>query len=106
MNKKPWEYGALRVSDNKKYMQNGEKPFFWLGDTAWLMFCGLNKEEITTYLENRAAKGYNVIQVTLAHKWPVETVDGRVAFFDEDFTKPDTEPGSYWETVDFAVEKA
>lgn len=106
MNKKPWEYGALRVSENKKYMQNGDRPFFWLGDTAWLMFCGLNREEITTYLENRAAKGYNVIQATLAHQWPVQTIDGREAFFEEDFTKPDTEPGSYWETVDFAIEKA
>ena len=27
----------LRVSENGKYFMEGDKPFFWLGDTAWLM---------------------------------------------------------------------
>ncbi len=43
---KPWEYGPLRVSDNKRYMQNGDQPFFWLGDTAWLLLCKCSIEEI------------------------------------------------------------
>ena len=34
---KPWEYGILRVSDNQRYLCNGDQPFFWLGDTAWCM---------------------------------------------------------------------
>ncbi len=103
---KPWEYGPLRVSDNKKYMMNGDRPFFWLGDTAWLLFCKLTKEEIAVYLENRAQKGYNVIQITISHKWPTETVDGRCAFLHNDMCQPDLEPGSFWETVDYTVKKA
>ena len=42
---KAWEYGKLRVSDNRKYLCNGDRPFFWLGDTAWLMFAKLTEEE-------------------------------------------------------------
>ena len=35
---KLWDNGRLRVSDNQRFLQfeNG-KPFFWLGETAWLM---------------------------------------------------------------------
>jgi hypothetical protein len=30
---------ALRVSENGRYLVGPEgKPFFWLGDTAWLLF--------------------------------------------------------------------
>ena len=27
----------LRISKSGKYFENGDGPFFWLGDTAWLM---------------------------------------------------------------------
>lgn len=106
MFKKPWENGPLRVSDDKRYMLNGEEPFFWLGDTAWLMFCTLTRDEIDAYLRNRAEKGYNVIQITLAHKWPTETVDGINAFLDEDFTKPNLQKDGFWDLVDFTLERA
>ena len=53
MFEKPWNHGSLHISDNKQFFQNGEKPFFWLGDTAWLMFCTLTREEIEdAYEEN------------------------------------------------------
>ena len=106
MQKKPWEYGTLSVSDDKQFFQNGDTPFFWLGDTAWLAFCGLTREEIDLYLENRAQKGFNVIQITVAHKWPVETLDGKKAFLDEDMTKPNLETNGFWELVDHTVKKA
>lgn len=103
---KPWENGPLTVSEDKRFMQNGDKPFFWLGDTAWLMFCTLTREEIDAYLRNRAEKGYNVIQITLAHKWPVTTADGIDAFLDEDFTKPNTQKGGFWDLVDYTLRRA
>ena len=43
------------------------KPFFWLGDTAWLLFEKLSAEEIKYYLSDRAEKGFNVVQATLLH---------------------------------------
>lgn len=103
---KPWENGLLKVSENKRYFQNGDKPFFWLGDTAWLLLCHLTKEQIAAYLENRAEKGFNVIQVTISHKWPTQTVDGKQAFIDGDMTKPDLSPEGFWDLLDYAVKKA
>ena len=64
---KPWEYGPLTISENKRYFKNGNQPFFWLGDTAWLLFCGISEEDAYVYLKNRADKGYNVIQAVLVY---------------------------------------
>lgn len=57
----------LGVSENKKYLLCGNKPFFWLGDTAWLLFHKLNCEEAYIYLKNRVEKGFNVIQAVLVY---------------------------------------
>src|SRR5881398_2507175 len=53
----------LKVSPNGRYFvdQHG-KPFFYLGDTCWLLFQRLNHEEVDEYLKDRAAKGFTVIQ--------------------------------------------
>jgi len=44
----------LRISDNKRFIEteNGD-PFFWLGDTGWLLFTKLTREETEKYLEDR-----------------------------------------------------
>lgn len=67
MDMKNWEKGPLRVSGNGRYLMNGEEPFFWLGDTAWLLFQKCTLEEAYIYLKNRKDKGYNVIQAVLIH---------------------------------------
>src|SRR3954454_19331253 len=53
----------LKVSPNGRYFvdQNG-KPFFYLGDTCWLLFQRLDRGEVDEYLKDRAAKGFTVIQ--------------------------------------------
>src|SRR5437879_10925622 len=53
----------LKISPNGRYFvdQSG-KPFFYLGDTCWLLFQRLNHEEVDEYLKDRAAKGFTVIQ--------------------------------------------
>mgnify|MGYP002574438527 CR=1 FL=1 len=50
---KYWERGALRVSENRKYLKNGDTPFFWLGDTAWLLLQQSSGEDARIYLKNR-----------------------------------------------------
>ncbi len=56
----------LRVSpDHRSLVKEDGTPFFYLGDTAWELFHRLNREEATTYLEDRAKKGFTVI-----HGWP------------------------------------
>ena len=62
---------SLRVSDNKRYLVVSEastgqnRPFFWLGDTAWELFHRLDLTEADRYLKKRAEQGFTVIQVVL-----------------------------------------
>ncbi len=58
----------LKVKGN--YLYENKKPFFWLGDTAWLLFEKLSNDEIRLYLKNRKLLGYNVIQAVLVHSIP------------------------------------
>jgi hypothetical protein len=57
----------VQVSPTGRYFvdQRGT-PFFWLGDTAWPLFAVYSREEAETYLADRAAKGFTVIQGVLA----------------------------------------
>lgn len=59
----PWDNGKLKVNENGRYLQheNGA-PFFWQGDTGWLLFQRLNRDEVKQYFANRRDKGFNVIQ--------------------------------------------
>ena len=55
--------GKLKVSENRRFLVTAEgRPFFYLGDTAWELFHRLNREEAERYLEDRAEKGFTVIQ--------------------------------------------
>ena len=53
----------LKVSENRRFLvyEDG-RPFFYLGDTAWELFHRLNREEADRYLQDRARKGFTVIQ--------------------------------------------
>lgn len=97
----------LEISDNNRYIvtENGE-PFFWLGGTAWELFHRLNREEATIYLEDRASKGFTVIQaVILAELDGLNTPNayGETPLINNDPTKPNEK---YFEHVDFIVKKA
>ncbi len=103
----------LRISDNQRYLVNAEgKGFFYLGDTAWELFHRLNREEATRYLENRAQKGYTVIQaVALAELDGLNDPNayGHRPLVNNDPLRPDVKDGAendYWDHVDFIVRKA
>lgn len=107
---------TLRVSENKRYLvdENGN-PFFWLGDTGWLLFSKLNREEVDEYLTNRAEKGFNVIQVMVLHSLNATNVYGDSALIGENVATPLVTAGNdfrdsmqydYWDNVDYVVEKA
>ncbi len=105
----PFQSGAQRliVSENHRFlMRDDGAPFFWLGDTAWELFHRLNREEAVEYLENRAAKGFTVIQaVVLAERdgLRVPNAYGDLPLIDMDPSKPNE---AYFEHVDFIVNKA
>lgn len=96
---KPWDYGPLRVNETERYFSNGKQPFFWLGDTAWLLFSRLTENEAYDYLTNRKQKGYNVIQATLIHEWPQKNFEGANALEYNSFSTPDLASG-YWQRID------
>jgi len=82
------------------------KPFFYLGDTAWELFHRLTREEATTYLQDRACKGFTVIQaVVLAELDGLNTPNayGHTPLHRNDPTQPNE---AYFEFVDFVVQKA
>lgn len=106
----------LEVAPNNHYFQTVDgKPFFWLGDTGWLTFGKLSREEMNTYFQDRKAKGYNVVQVMVLHTLAVKNVYGDAALINEDVSKPLITAGNnfanpaeydYWDHVDYALEVA
>lgn len=107
---------ALKVSENHRYLvdENGE-PFFWLGDTGWLLFTKLNREDAEKYLTDRANKGYNVIQVMMLHGLGVKNAYGDSALIKQNVAHPaitegkdvaDTTQYDFWDHMDFVIDKA
>ena len=98
----------LSISGNGRYFCMEDEPFFWLGDTAWLLFQKLSYEEALVYLDNRAAKGFNVIQATLVHTEQYANPAGSPALLNDDFTSPnpDSSPNAYWPQVRRIVDAA
>lgn len=97
----------LRVSANGRFLVHaGGQPFLYLGDTAWELFHRLCREEAAEYLEDRAAKGFTVIQaVVLAESdgLRVPNVFGDLPLHNEDPAKPNE---AYFKHVDWIVERA
>lgn len=116
MGQTPWDNGALKVSENGRYLQhtNG-KPFFWLGDTCWLLAQKLNRDEVKTYFADRKAKGFNVVQTVVVQMLTDKSVYEDSPIVDGDITKLSITPGNdpadatqydYWDHVDFIIETA
>ena len=103
----------LKVSDNHHFLvTESGAPFSWLGDTAWEIFHRLTREEADRYLQNRADKGFTVIQaVALAEFDGLHEPNayGHKPLIDDDPTRPDVRDGpanDYWDHVDYIVKKA
>jgi acetyl esterase/lipase len=106
---------SIAVSANGRFLTSDGKPFFWLGDTGWMMLEKLNRTETEKYLENRRLKGFNVIQVMLLHGLSAITVDGDSALINKNVASPKLIKGEpseittkrgYWENLDFVVDLA
>jgi hypothetical protein len=97
---------GLRVSKNSRFLEATDgKPFFWLGDTGWLMFQKLDRAETERYLEDRAKKGFNVIQCMVLHQASNKNAAGAAALVNGDPGKPNVD-GGYWDHVDWVADLA
>jgi hypothetical protein len=103
----------LQVSeDRRSLVREDGTPFFYLGDTAWELFHRLDREEAVRYLDDRAAKGFTVIQaVALAELDGLSTPNayGHTPLVDNDPARPKVAPGGendYWDHVDWIIDAA
>ncbi len=97
----------LEVSSNKRYLvTDNKKPFFWMGDTGWELLHKLDTREIKTYLSNRSAKGYTVIQTVLLAECDGLTIPTPEGFLPLDGLNPETPNVNYFNKVDKVVEMA
>lgn len=107
---------SLRISANKRFLMTGDgKPFFWLGDTGWLLFSRLTREEAEKYLEDRKQKGFNVVQAMLLHDVPSRNIYLDSSVVKGNVGNPAVTPGNdfkdslaydYWDHVDYIIKKA
>lgn len=107
----------LKISANKRYFQTKDgKPFFWLGDTGWLLFVKCKREDAVLYLDTRKQQGFNVVQAMLLHDFNnTRNEYGDWALNDFDVSKPNVTHGNnfkdtlqydYWDHVDFIIDEA
>jgi len=106
----------LKISENHRFFADGKgNPFFWLGDTGWLLFGKLTREEADAYLENRKEKGFNVIQVMVLHSLSNCNIYGDSALVKGNVGEPLVTDGNsfanpdeydYWDHVDYILDRA
>ena len=105
----PWSNGKLIVSDEGRYLrhENGV-PFFWLGETGWLMPERLNRDEVRFYLQKCKQAGYNVVQVQTINAVPAMNVYGKYSMVDGFVcNKADhSNEYGYWEHMDYIIKIA
>jgi hypothetical protein len=107
--KHPWDNGKLKVTENGRYLQheNGA-PFFWLGDTGWLLPERLNRDEADFYLSECSKREYNVVQIQTIDKVPSINAYGQSSMPDGFNFKDINKKGvyGYWDHMDFIIKSA
>lgn len=107
----------LIVSENNRFLATASNdPFFWLGDTGWLLFMKLSREETVSYLETRRLQGFNVIQVMVLHNVRnAVNAYGDSAIMNYQVDKPVITPGNsfddplqydFWDHADWVIDVA
>jgi hypothetical protein len=108
---------SLKISENRRFFaQRGGKPFFWLGDTGWLLFVKCSREETLEYLETRRRQGFNVVQIMILHDLKKsENFYGDAPVAGLDIAKPLVTNGKnyqnadeydYWDHVEWVTDEA
>ena len=105
----PWKNGKLVVSEEGRYLkhENGV-PFFWLGETGWLMPQRLNRDEVSYYLNKCKDAGYNMVQVQVLNGVPSMNIYGQYSMTDGFNFKDIKRKGiyGYWDHMDYIIKSA
>ncbi len=92
------------VSPNHRFLQYQDgRPFFWLADTAWLLFDKLDRADTEKYLEDRRRKGFTVVQAVL--QFGVNEMDPTPgpAMLDGASGAADLMAPGHWDHVDWVI---
>ncbi|MFT3935720.1 MAG: glycoside hydrolase family 140 protein [Chitinophagaceae bacterium] len=103
------ELPLLQVSANKRFFQTSDgKPFFWLGDTGWLLFTKCDDEQTIHYLDMRKQQGFNMVQAMVLHTLAAVNTTGDSALINKDISKPNINGGAkgYWNHIEFVITEA
>ena len=106
---KPWDNGKLKVSDNGTYLQHANgRPFFWMGETGWLLPERLDRPEAAYYLNGCRLAGRNVVQVQTVNGVPAMNFYGQYSHPDGwNFDNIDKKGVyGYWDHMDYIVRTA
>jgi hypothetical protein len=110
----------LGVAPSGRHLTLHGKPFFWLGDTVWLLAQVPSRDEIELYLQTRAEQGFTVIQLTAVmgeeRVWGTTRASSRgdTPFIDGDPLRPAVTPGNdptdpvqydYWDHLDHVLDR-
>jgi len=105
----------LSVAPNGHYLLAGGKPFFWMGDTGWLLLSRTSRAEAEQYLLTRKRQGFNVVQIMVLHTEKMTNPATGPALVDGDPGHPRTTPGNdpakageydYWDHLDWVAKRA
>jgi uncharacterized protein DUF4038/collagenase-like protein with putative collagen-binding domain len=95
----------LRVSANGRYLvkQDGS-AFVYLADTAWTLL-HWTREDVDTYLQDRAQKGFTVIQISVSGFDEITNPNayGQTMFVGQNPHQPND---AYFQQLDYVVDKA
>ena len=97
------------VSEDGRYFvdQVGD-PWFGMGDTAWSLIAQLGPQDVDTYLDERAARGLNLILANVLEHHYADNAPNNYnddpPFMGRPFRSAPNEP--YWRHVDYVVEAA
>jgi len=96
---------TIKVSDNGRYFVRADgSPFFWQADTAWAIFNHAAPADVDAYLDDRKAKGFNVIQGVIA-LWDYSNYknpDGQLPFVNRDLGQINP---AFYKNVDSILDK-
>lgn len=107
---RPWDHGKLTVSADGRYLCHADStPFFWMGETAWLLPERLNRDEAAYYLSRVADAGFNVVQIQTINDVPAINIYGSKSMPGTDFVFDNIDHADeygYWDNVDHIVKTA
>jgi Protein of unknown function (DUF4038)/Putative collagen-binding domain of a collagenase len=93
----------------RRYLEDAHgRPFLIHGDTAWSLIAQLNREDVDLYLDDRQARGFNTVLVSLLeHHYsanpPANAYDQQPFLTPGDFTTPNE---AYFAHADWVLRQA